>query len=45
MRAITQRPIESIYQIKVTLKDIRPPIWRRVQVPSNVSLNKLHRIL
>lgn len=40
-----QPPIESIYQIKVTLKDIQPPIWRRVQVPSNISLNKLHRIL
>lgn len=45
MRAITQRRIESIYQLKVTLKDIRPPIWRRIQVPSNISLNKLHRIL
>ncbi len=40
-----QRQIESVYQIKVTLKDIRPPIWRRVQVPSNISLNTLHRIL
>ena len=39
-----QRPIESIYQIKATLKDIEPPIWRRVQVSSSISLNKLHRI-
>ena len=45
MAAQEQRPIESIYQIKVTLKDIQPPIWRRVQVPSNIGLNKLHRIL
>jgi len=45
MATVRQRQIESVYQIKVTLKDIQPPIWRRVQVPSNISLNKLHRIL
>ena len=45
MATARQRKIESVYQIKVTLKDIRPPIWQRVQVPSNISLNKLHWIL
>lgn len=45
MAAPKQGPVESIYQIKVILKDIKPPVWRRVQVPSNISLNKLHRIL
>jgi len=34
-----------IYQIKVTLKDIRPPIWRRIQVRDNISLYNLHGIL
>lgn len=34
-----------IYQIKVTLDDIRPPIWRRILVPDNTSLLKLHDIL
>lgn len=32
----------SIYQMKITLRDIRPPIWRRVQVRSNESLEHLH---
>ncbi len=35
----------SIHQLKVTLKGIRPPIWRRIQVPSDVTLAKLHGIL
>jgi hypothetical protein len=35
----------KVYQLKVTLKDIRPPIWRRIQVKNNTPLNKLHDIL
>ena len=36
---------EVIYQLKVTLKESKPLIWRRFQVPGNASLHKLHRIL
>ena len=35
----------EIYQLKITLKYIRPPIWRRVQVPSDIILARLHRII
>jgi hypothetical protein len=34
-----------IYQLKVTLKDSSPPIWRRILVSGDTSLPKLHRIL
>jgi hypothetical protein len=34
-----------IYQIKVTLDDTHPPIWRRILVPGNTTLLKLHDIL
>lgn len=34
-----------VYQMKVTLKGIRPPIWRRLQVPGDITLERLHRIL
>ncbi len=34
-----------IYELKVTLRDTRPPIWRRIRVRSDVALSKLHTIL
>lgn len=35
----------NIYQLKILLRDIEPPIWRRIQVPGNISLMDLHFIL
>jgi hypothetical protein len=35
----------SIYQLKISLLDIKPPIWRRFHVPSDMSLAKLHRVI
>lgn len=34
-----------IYQLKVTLCDIKPPIWRRFHVPSDMKLGKLHQVI
>ena len=31
-----------IYQIKITLKHSKPNIWRRIEVPSNISFLQLH---
>ncbi len=36
---------KTIYQIKVTLIDSKPPIWRRFLVEDTVTLGKLHDIL
>jgi hypothetical protein len=35
----------QIYQIKVALDDTHPPIWRRILVPGNTTLLKLHDII
>lgn len=35
----------QIYQIKITLDEMRPPIWRRVQVPGDISLGRLHDVV
>jgi hypothetical protein len=34
-----------VYQIKVTLDNIRPPVWRRVLVPDKCTLLDLHDII
>ena len=35
----------DIYQIKVTLRHSKPPIWRRILVPGDITLAQLHDIL
>lgn len=34
----------TVYQVKITLNDVDPPVWRRVQV-GDCSLAELHRII
>jgi hypothetical protein len=34
-----------VYQIKVTLKGVKPPVWRRLLVSGNTDLSLLHRII
>ncbi len=36
---------KAIYQIKVTLNDSKPPIWRRILVADTTTLSHLHDIL
>lgn len=43
--SVSKAKPEKIYQIKVTLKGLKPPIWRRIQVGDNIMLSQLHEIL
>ena len=34
-----------IYQLRITLDDVEPPVWRRVLVPGGYTLDRLHRVV
>jgi hypothetical protein len=36
------KSFKNVFQFKVSLKDIRPPIWRRIQVPQSYTFWDLH---
>ena len=35
----------ALYQLRITLQDIQPPVWRQIQVWEDTTLGKLHEIL
>lgn len=35
----------KIYQLKIQLRTVRPPVWRRVLVPADITLGELHDVL
>jgi len=38
-------PQAQIYQIRIALQGVNPPIWRRIQVRGDTTLDKLHDII
>lgn len=36
---------DRVYQLKITLRGSKPPIWRRVIVPATFHLYKLHQVI
>jgi hypothetical protein len=36
---------DAVYQVKVSLHDARPPIWRRLRLPSATTLAQLHQVI
>ena len=31
--------------LKFTLRELRPPVWRRVRVPADITLRRLHQVI
>jgi len=40
-----KKKFENVYQFKITLDDIKPKIWRRIQVPETYTFEELHRVI
>ena len=37
-----KKKFNQVYQFKITLKGIKPPIWRRIQVPETYTFGEIH---
>jgi hypothetical protein len=39
-----RRPSKTVFQLRISLMDVTPTIWRRLLVPGEIKLSKLHTI-
>ncbi len=37
--------LDRLYQLKIGLRHMRPPVWRRVLVPAGTNLRELHHVI
>src|SRR5438270_433841 len=44
-RGIRVPAAENEFQLKITLQYIKPPIWRQVVVPDNLTMGDLHMVI
>ena len=45
---VAPRPLAArlaLYQLKLTLAEVQPPVWRRLFVPNDITLRRLHNII
>jgi hypothetical protein len=43
--ALPEHATAIVHQVKVTLHGAKPPVWRRLEIPSAMTLDRLHEIL
>src|SRR5512140_950329 len=37
--------MSAVYRLEITLRDVEPRVWRRLEVPATVTLQRLHAII
>ena len=37
--------VRQVYQVKITLGEVEPPVWRRVLIPGGYTLDRVHRVI
>jgi len=42
---VPKPPGQPVFQLRITLQNIHPPVWRRLLVPGSVRLDRLHRMI
>lgn len=45
MATVHRLPSAAVLQLRIELKWLKPTIWRRVRVPANITLGKLHPVI
>ncbi|GAA2375119.1 plasmid pRiA4b ORF-3 family protein [Dactylosporangium salmoneum] len=40
-----ERPPRRVYQLKIALSRVKPPVWRRLRVPATITLDLLHQAI
>jgi hypothetical protein len=36
---------KTVHRLKLTLRQVKPPVWRRIEVASNIKLSELSSVL
>lgn len=36
---------DAVYILRIAIEEVEPPVWRRVQVPGSLSLERLHAVI
>ncbi len=42
---VTELPSKRTYTLKIAIKHIKPPVWRRVRAPGSLTLADLHSVI
>ena len=37
--------VNQIFEFHLSLEEVRPPVWRRIQVPADYTLARLHKVI